>query len=67
MEVFVVSFGVLVMVVAAMAIGVMFGRTPIAGSCGGLNVVGGKCGSCSRPCASRRGKQRSRTTAHGAG
>ncbi len=54
MELFVVSFSILVVAVGGMAIGVMFGRSPIAGSCGGLNVVDGKCGSCSRPCKSRR-------------
>jgi hypothetical protein len=54
MELFVVSFSVLMIAVAAMAVGVMFGRNPIAGSCGGLNVVDGKCGSCTRPCTARR-------------
>ena len=56
MELFVVSFGILMLAVAGMAIGVMCGRTPIAGSCGGLNAVNGSkaCQSCSRPCASRR-------------
>ena len=34
--------------VAAMAIGVMNGRKPISGSCGGLN--GGGCELCSGKC-----------------
>jgi len=42
--------------VAGMAIGVMFGMSPIAGSCGGLNAVDGSgaCQSCSRPCKSKK-------------
>ncbi len=35
-----VSFLVLLLVVAGMAIGVIFGREPIKGSCGGLNNAG---------------------------
>lgn len=31
---------VMTLIVAGMAIGVIFGRTPIKGSCGGLNNVG---------------------------
>lgn len=56
MELFLVSFGVLMLAVGGMAIGVMCGRTPIAGSCGGLNNRDGSaCQTCSRPCNSRRG------------
>jgi hypothetical protein len=36
-------------VIAAMAIGVMNGRRPISGSCGGLN--GGRCELCSGKCS----------------
>ncbi|NCF25233.1 MAG: DUF539 domain-containing protein [Gammaproteobacteria bacterium] len=39
------SFIVVALAVTAMAIGVMAGRTPIKGSCGGLN--GGSCELCS--------------------
>jgi hypothetical protein len=35
-------------VIAGMAIGVMNGRKPISGSCGGLN--GGRCELCSGNC-----------------
>jgi hypothetical protein len=37
MATFVISFLVLTMIVAGMAVGVLFGRKPIRGTCGGLN------------------------------
>ena len=40
-----ITFVVMLSVIAAMAIGVMNGRKPISGSCGGLN--GGGCELCS--------------------
>ena len=45
---FLLSFIVLLTVVAGMAIGVMKGRAPISGSCGGLNNLGvdGACEIC---------------------
>ncbi len=39
------TFAVMLAVIGGMAIGVMNGRAPISGSCGGLN--GGKCELCS--------------------
>ena len=56
MAMFLITFAVMVLAIAGMAIGVLFGRTPIAGSCGGLNAVNGssECQSCSRPCSSKR-------------
>jgi hypothetical protein len=39
------SFVIVGLAVTGMAIGVMAGRAPIKGSCGGLN--GGKCELCS--------------------
>ncbi|MDH3273195.1 MAG: hypothetical protein OEM64_05610 [Gammaproteobacteria bacterium] len=39
-----VTFAILLTFIAAMAIGVMNGRKPISGSCGGLN--GGNCEFC---------------------
>jgi len=42
------SFIVIAAVIAAMGVGVMAGRKPIRGSCGGLN--GGGCELCSGDC-----------------
>ena len=41
----IITFTVMLTVIAAMAVGVMNGRKPISGSCGGLN--GGGCELCS--------------------
>ena len=40
MAVFLVSTLVIGLVIAGMAIGVMFGRPPIKGSCGGMGALG---------------------------
>lgn len=50
------SFAIVVLVMAAMGIGVMVGRSPIRGSCGGLNGTG-SCELCSGHCR-RRGDER---------
>jgi hypothetical protein len=42
------SFLVILAVIVAMGVGVMAGRSPIKGSCGGLN--GGGCELCSGKC-----------------
>jgi hypothetical protein len=42
------SFVVILAVIVAMGVGVMAGRSPIKGSCGGLN--GGGCELCSGKC-----------------
>jgi hypothetical protein len=44
-----ITFAVLLAVIAGMAIGVMNGRKPISGSCGGLN--GGRCELCTGRCS----------------
>ena len=38
----------------AMSAGILMGRKPIQGSCGGLN---NKCSSCTRPCKKNRGEE----------
>lgn len=55
METFLVTFVVMAIAVLGMAIGVIFGKSPIKGSCGGLkNIKGLECGICSTPCEKRR-------------
>ncbi|WP_104201869.1 (Na+)-NQR maturation NqrM [Billgrantia saliphila] len=44
MTTFFVVLGFMLLIMAAMAIGVIAGRKPIAGSCGGLNKLGLKEG-----------------------
>lgn len=59
MALFIVTFSMMLLAVVGMAVGVIFGRSPIAGSCGGLNAVNasGECQACSRPCSARRNAQ----------
>ena len=54
MEVFVLTFVIMLVVVAAMAIGYMVQRKTIAGSCGGLDALGiEKACDCENPCEKR--------------
>ncbi len=48
MKTLLVTFATLCLAVLAMAIGVIFKRKPITGTCGGLNAVGlkGECEIC---------------------
>ena len=50
------SFVVILLVIAGMSIGVMNGRRAISGSCGGLN--GGGCELCSGNCKKKRDNAR---------
>lgn len=53
MEIFLISFVVMVISLLGMAIGVLRGKSPIKGSCGGLNTLsrlGLDCSGCSEPC-----------------
>lgn len=57
MQVFIITFFVLLIVVVAMAVGVIFGRGAIKGSCGGIGNVEGlesACDFCSEPCEKRK-------------
>ena len=40
MTTIVLAFALMLLLVAAMAVGVMFGRKPISGSCGGMKALG---------------------------
>ena len=54
MTIFLVTFLVMVIVILAMAVGVMLGRRPIGGSCGGLERLGLECDAgCDKPCPER--------------
>ena len=50
-----ITFAVMLGVIAAMAVGVMNGRKPISGSCGGLN--GGGCELCGSGKCQREGEK----------
>ena len=48
MSTMILAFVVLLFIIVAMSVGVIMGRKPISGSCGGLANVGieGKCSIC---------------------
>ncbi|MEJ2669869.1 MAG: (Na+)-NQR maturation NqrM [Gammaproteobacteria bacterium] len=50
MVIFGITLFVMLFVIAAMAVGVLCGRKPLKGSCGGLNAIGlnGECKICGR-------------------
>ena len=49
---FLASFLIIAAALAAMAVGVLLGRRPVAGSCGGLSRMGLglSCMLCEKPC-----------------
>lgn len=58
------AFGFMLFIVAAMAVGVLMGRKPIAGSCGGLSAIGMKsacdvCGGSDEVCEKEKLKNQS--------
>ncbi|MDX2422566.1 MAG: (Na+)-NQR maturation NqrM [Amphritea sp.] len=62
MSTMILTFVVLLLVVAGMSVGVMMGRKPIAGSCGGLAAVGideecAICGGNPSKCEEEQDKQ----------
>ena len=54
MEIFLISFIVIGIAVLGMAIGVLCGKSPIKGSCGGLNNIDGVDCACSTPCEKKQ-------------
>ncbi|WP_413935658.1 (Na+)-NQR maturation NqrM [Nitrospira sp. BLG_1] len=60
MTIFLVSFLVMVVAILAMAVGVLVGRRPIGGSCGGLERLGLECDAgCDKPCPERLARMQS--------
>jgi hypothetical protein len=54
MTIFLVTFLVMGIAILAMAVGVLLGRRPIGGSCGGLDQLGLECDAgCDKPCPER--------------
>ena len=57
MKIFIITFAVFLIVMFAMAIGYIFQKKSISGSCGGLGSVGiDKECDCPEPCESRKKK-----------
>ncbi|MDI5892652.1 (Na+)-NQR maturation NqrM [Halomonas rhizosphaerae] len=64
MTLYLVVFAFMLLIVAAMAVGVIMGRKPIAGTCGGLNRLGLKegcdvCGGKDEVCEEENRKKTS--------
>lgn len=54
MTLFIVTFIIMTIAVLGMAVGVIAGRKPIGGSCGGLGAIGLECDAgCNKPCPKR--------------
>ncbi|NGZ97424.1 MAG: hypothetical protein CV089_15120 [Nitrospira sp. WS110] len=60
MTIFMVTFLVMGIAILAMAVGVLLGRRPIGGSCGGLERLGLECDAgCDKPCPERLARMQS--------
>ena len=47
MQLFIMTFAIVLVAIAGLAVGVLAGRAPIKGSCGGLACLKGMdCGAC---------------------
>lgn len=63
METFALVFIVLLLIITAMSVGIIFGRKPISGSCGGMSALGMDtacdiCGGDKSICEDEEEKQR---------
>ena len=54
MVIFLLTLVIVSLAVLGMAAGVLLGRRPIEGSCGGMEQLGIACGVCEKPCAKKR-------------
>ncbi len=64
MEMILVTFAIIALVVLLMAIGVIFGRKPIAGSCGGYKALDIECAAgCKNPCEKRLARMKAKAQA----
>lgn len=57
MQTFIIAFVVIAIAVLGMAVGVLFGRHGIKGSCGGINTIQGlesSCPACSGTCEEKK-------------
>lgn len=55
MEIFIITFTIMLLVVAVMAVGYIFQRKKIKGSCGGISDLGlEKVCDCDEPCDKRK-------------
>ncbi|MDX9943702.1 MAG: (Na+)-NQR maturation NqrM [Azonexus sp.] len=64
MEMFLVTFGIIILLVLLMAVGVIFGRKPIAGSCGGYKALDVECAAgCKNPCEKRQARMKAKAEA----
>ncbi len=63
MTIFMVTFLVMGIAILAMAVGVLVGRRPIGGSCGGLERLGLECDAgCDKPCPERLARMQSKSS-----
>ncbi len=47
MSTFILAFTIILLAIGGLAVGVIFGRPPIKGSCGGVSCIkGADCGAC---------------------
>lgn len=58
MTTFIITFGAFMLITVAMAVGYIFQKKSIAGSCGGLGALGiDKACDCPEPCDKRRRRE----------